>query len=182
MITRNYWTYDPAVIGKKTFVDPRIAIARHIGWEKYTGVDTTWPSPEPDNFNAAVFTARPVGCDFIRDQVIYYDEYRVGWMTVMLVLDNQTEDYAQWLVDINPMAHWQYPKPAPVRPRRNFLRLRGEVDPTKEMTLNERLYTMGYFETFERKYCANTTIVSSRVGLPRGNLMDFIQEDEVAAS
>lgn len=181
-MSKTYWTYSPEYSGNKTFVDPRIAIARLIGWEKYTGPDTVWPTPEPDNFNAAIFTLRPCECKFIKDQVIYYDSYRAGWMTVMLVLEDQIQDYAQWLNDQKPLAHWNYSKSAPLRPRKNFLRLRGEVDPTKDMTLNERLYTMGYFEIFERKYCENTTIVSSRLGLPRGNLKDLIQEESSFAT
>lgn len=176
MTAKANWTYSPDLDRAITFIDPRIAVARHIGWEKYTGPDTVWFPPEPDNYNFAIFAAKPIECKFISHQVIYYDNHRQGWFTLMLVDKQQEPDYFAWLKTQTILAHWYHPTAPEPRPRRNLLRLRGVGDPTKDVTLNERLYTMNYFEKFASKYSAATTIVSSRVGLPRDNLYDLIED------
>tara|TARA_R110000822_G_scaffold178429_1_gene318380 strand:+ start:97 stop:462 length:366 start_codon:yes stop_codon:yes gene_type:complete len=102
----SYWTYTKSQ--RHEYPDPRIAIARHIGWQKYTGDETSFSVPEPDNYNRAVFTDTAVECPFIENQVIYKDSVRNGWVCVMLVADEQTGEYTAWQERLAPRAHWHH--------------------------------------------------------------------------
>jgi hypothetical protein len=104
----SYWTYSQNV--NQHLPDPRIRIARHIGWQKNTGDDTSYSVPEPDNYNRAVITDTAVECPFIENQVIYKDSVRNGWICVMLVAEEQSGEYTAWLKRLAPKAHWHHYK------------------------------------------------------------------------
>jgi hypothetical protein len=105
---QSYWTYEKTT--RKEFTDPRIPIAKHIGWIKYSGDETTFTIPEPDNYNRAVFTDTAVECPFVENQVIYKDSVKNGWVCVMLVADEQAGEYTAWLERLAPRAHWHHTK------------------------------------------------------------------------
>lgn len=180
MNTRTFWQYSPEFTGSYALLDPRIPIAKHIGWEKYTGPDTVWSVPEPDNYNAAAVFHEPRCCDLARDQVIYKNTQLDLWFTVAVIPEEQIPDFNRWIILNQPLAWWKYRRAAPIRKRRAILQQRGLGDPTKEMTLNERLYTMNYFENLQSKYALTDDIIVSRVGLPRGNLTSLIQDESSA--
>jgi len=113
-----YWTYTGSK-PKREYTDPRIPIARQIGWQKVTG-ETAYTIPEPDNYNRAVVTDKPVECVAIEDQVIYQDLNRNHWVTVLLVPEEQQAEYDSWLMRIKPLAHWQHTKPPRVRKQRSL--------------------------------------------------------------
>jgi len=109
------WTM--RVNSRKPFIDPRLPIARQIGWVRPAGDVTTFSVPEPDNFNRAVFTAKPVECKFVREQVIYYDHVRRGWFNVAYLEPEQHSEYALWLDTLPWLASWQHDEPHVLRDR-----------------------------------------------------------------
>lgn len=114
-----YWTYAGSK-PKREYTDPRIPIARQIAWQKWQG-DTSYTIPEPDNYNRAVITDKPVECVAIENQVIYKDVSKNHWVTVLLVEDDQQAEYDSWLARLQPTAHWQHTKPPKVRKQRSIL-------------------------------------------------------------
>ena len=114
----SYWTYTKSQ--RHEYPDPRIAIARHIGWQKYTGDDTAFSVPEPDNYNRAVFTEAITECTFVEDQVIYKDSVRNGWVCVMLVADEQQSEYTAWQERLQPVAYWQHTKAPKLKKTRSM--------------------------------------------------------------
>ena len=177
MNTRTFWQYSPEFTGSYQLLDPRLPIARHIGWEKYTGPDTAWTVPEPDNYNAAAVFKQARCCDLAQDQVIYKNIHLDLWFTVVLIPEAQIPDFNRWIILNQPLAWWKYRRAAPVRPRKTILQQRGQGDGRKELSLNERLYTMNYFEKLGIKYALTDDIIASRVGLPRGDLTSLIQDE-----
>lgn len=114
-----FWSY----LGhkpKRDYIDPRIIIARQIGWQKQAG-DTAFSVPEPDNYNRAVLTDLPVECLSIEDQVIYKDKSKDCWITVLYVPEEQHEVYDQWLAKLKPQAYWQHTKPPKLKNKRSIL-------------------------------------------------------------
>ena len=113
-----YWTYSPAFEGKQNFADPRIAIAKHLGWQKYSNACTEYATPEPDNYNRAIWSLLPVDCRITEDQVVYRDVARDAWITVMLIQQEDIETYENWKTIHDPLAFWQHNSPPPVKTRR----------------------------------------------------------------
>ena len=114
-----FWSY----LGqrpRRDYIDPRIAIARQIGWQKLAG-DTAYSVPEPDNYNRAVLTDHPVECLAIEDQVIYKDKNKDAWITVLYVPEEQHEVYDLWLAELKPEAYWQHTKPPKLKKQRSIL-------------------------------------------------------------
>jgi hypothetical protein len=173
-----FWTYSPELKDKHDFPDPRIPIARHIAWTKTTNPDTEFFTPEPDNYNRAIFTEKITECTLVEDQVIYYDKVRQGWLTIMYVPDEQIQEIDAWITQSNKLAVWCHLKPPRIKPRRNLLWARGNIrDDTQ--TDNERLYTMGYYENLKVKYFSDdTTYVDSLLGEARATLKNFVPEEQ----
>ena len=113
-----FWNYTK-VKPKRDYIDPRIIVARHIGWQKLFGDQTYYSVPEPDNYNRAVLTIKPVECKFIEDQVIYKDANKGGWITLMYVPDEQLGEYDAWLNRTDNLAYWQHIKAPVMRYRKD---------------------------------------------------------------
>lgn len=111
--TKKSWTL--RVNPRKPFIDPRLPISRQIGWQRTAGDVTHYSVPEPDNYNRAIFSSKPVECPAIKDQVIYYDETRRGWFNVACVNEQELEAYNKWLETIDFTAYWQHDDAAAVR-------------------------------------------------------------------
>lgn len=112
------WVYN-GITPKLDYSDPRIIIAKHIGWQKYAGSDTIYSIPEPDNYNRAVFTEKPVECKLVEDQVVYKERVKNGWMCVLLVSDAEEQAYNTWLEQLKPLAHWFHNHPARIRNKKS---------------------------------------------------------------
>jgi hypothetical protein len=112
-----FWTYlkDKP---KRDYIDPRILIARQIGWQKLAGNETPFSVPEPDNYNRAVLTDKPVECRAVENQVIYKDANKQGWVTVLYVTEDELQAYNRWLATVNPRAHWQHTRPPRLKEHR----------------------------------------------------------------
>jgi len=173
-----YWTYSYEFKGKKDFIDPRIAIARHIGWKKSTCDVTDYPTPEPDNYNRAIFTRKLWECPLVEDQVVYYDQNKQGWMTVLYVPQEDIIAVDRWIQNLPTIAVWRHLKPPKIKQQRGMLWVRDNIS-DNNMTDNERLYTMGYFDELKVKYFSDDTeYVDSLLGTARAILKDPWPEAE----
>lgn len=114
------WTYQ-AHRPKRDYIDPRLPVARHIGWTKMFGPDTEFSVPEPDNYNRAILNKKPVECLFVEDQVIYKDVSKDMWITLMYVPEEQLYQYDEWLWQLRPEAYWQHTNAPKIRYRRESL-------------------------------------------------------------
>lgn len=172
------WDVIPNFKPKHDFIDPRILVARHIGWKKTTSEYTDYSTPEPENYNRAIFTTRPMECPVIEDQVIYYDSVRLGWITLMYVPDHKLKLVDTWICNCDKLAVWHHSKPPKVKPERTLLWTRGNMN-DKNLSDNERLYTMGYFAEFKVKYFSDdATYVDSLLGPARAVLDNFVPEEQ----
>lgn len=170
------WYYSPEYPGVKTLPDPRVPIARLLQWNRSSTGDTLYTTPEPDNYNRAVFNRRPIECKFIEDQVIYRSDVHRGWFTVLWVQPEQMQEFDAWAGE-NCLALWRHGKPAAIKTQRKLL-ARNEY--YKDLSTNERLLTMGYYKNLAVKYFeGDTDIVKSLIGEPRGNLQDLINDDQM---
>jgi len=161
----------------KTFDDPRIAIARHIGWIKSTSPDTEFSLPEPDHYNYAGLSAKPIDCPFLTNQVFYQDRKTKQWWSVYYFTEEQNEEFLAWADPINFNLCWTPYRPTRMRTRRGLLRTRTKISDTNQ-TDNERLYTMGYYENFKVKYFNNdATYVDSLLGPARAVLKNPVPEE-----
>lgn len=113
------WTYAGSK-PRREYTDPRIPIAKQVGWTKVLG-ETAFTIPEPDNYNRAVITEHPVECVGIEDQVIYRDLNKDHWVCVLYVPEDQLGEYDSWLKRLKPIAHWQHTKAPKLRKSRSLM-------------------------------------------------------------
>jgi hypothetical protein len=113
------WTYAGSK-PRREYTDPRIPIAKQVGWTKVLG-ETAFTIPEPDNYNRAVITEYPVECVGIEDQVIYRDLNKDHWVCVLYVPEDQLGEYDSWLKRLKPIAHWQHTKAPKLRKSRSLM-------------------------------------------------------------
>jgi hypothetical protein len=145
-------------------------LAKWLGWKKSNYADTEYRTPEPDNYNRAVFAKTIIDCTIIKDQVIFYDKVGQGWITLMYVLDSQFTEVDSWIEQCRPQAHWVHLRAPKIKPSRGMLWTRNNISDNMQ-TDNERLYTMGYFDEFKIKYFSDdTTYVDSLLGEARAIL------------
>lgn len=151
--------------------DPRFPIAKHIGWSRPGGYETDYHVPEPDNYSRAVMARHRVECKFIEDHVFYRDLERQAWWTVFYVPPSMNKEFDLWLDQQDYIIRWYQNKPAAQRQRKGFLYARLN---STEITDNERLYTMGYYNKFAEKHLKDDdSVLLDRLGQARKQLLDF---------
>ena len=173
-----YWTYGPEFAKRHYLTDPRVALARHIGWKKFHYDITEYRTPEPDNYNRAILSRHPQDCKIVKDQVFYSDKDYKGWITLLYVPDEQITAVDAWIEQCQPWAHWVHLRSPRPKQRRGMLWTRGNLNENNQ-TDNERLYTMGYFDTFKVKYFSDDPeYVDSLLGEARASLKNLQPEVE----
>ena len=171
-----YWTYAPDYPNKIELIDPRQPVARQIGWIKTVVADTEYSTPEPDNYNRAVFAERPYDCKLVKDQVIYFDVKQKGWLTVMYATDDTANEVDAWIKSIKPWADWRHLRAHRIKPRRHLLWSKSNIS-YHTQTDNERLYTMGYFDKLKTKYFSDdVAYIDSLLGEVRPQLKNYQPE------
>jgi hypothetical protein len=115
-----FWEYNMPK-PRRDFSDPRLPVARHIGWQKLFGAETMYCTPEPDNYNRAIMTKKPIECVFVEDQVIYKDLNKDMWITLMYIPDDQQGEYETWINRLQPCAHWQHTNAPRIRLRKDSM-------------------------------------------------------------
>jgi hypothetical protein len=159
---RNKW----AMPRHRPIKDPRIAIAEHIGWVRPIRDDTDFHIPEPDNFNYAVLDYQPRPCPHIINQVFYKDMQTNLWWTVYLVMFQDEKDFFAWADPIEFVQCWSNSRSSKLRKRKPLLYVKKGAS---EQSLQERLYTMGYYDDLSKK-CQDPATVSSVLGTPRDQI------------
>jgi hypothetical protein len=148
----------------KSFEDPRVAISKHIGWMKPHSPDTEFHTPEPDNFNYALFGSMPLECIAIEDSVIYKDAKLGGWWSVYYVPTDKVTEFLLWAERQTVDIYWHHTRSPKKRPKRTLLWTK-KAQP--EMTFNERLYTSGYYKQLQTTFNID---MESTLGEPRPNM------------
>jgi hypothetical protein len=168
------WTYSKGYDGNENLLDPRSLIARQISWQRPSGNITDFTVPEPENYNRAVYTPQPVEFDWIKYQVIYKYMNRNAWITACYLTAEECVKFDAW-AQANDITYWRHHKARPFRESRPLL-YRGATK--AEISLDERLLTMGYYENFVVKYFSdNAQLVHSRLGTPRECLPDLLNDE-----
>lgn len=157
--------HNPHNIPIPAYKDPRIPIARHIDWIKTYTIESTFTSPEPDNYNRAVYALTPIECKFIKDQVFYRDLTKHNtWWTVYYVPQDQLENFDSWIKTQNYQLFWLMEKTVKLRSPMHLLYARKNSD----ITDNERLFQMGYYAKLGSKYFSeDDTMLLERLGPAR---------------
>jgi hypothetical protein len=112
-IKYHHWTQ--RVTGHQRMLhDPRVAIADHIGWQKPYLDFTEWRGLEPDNYNCAVLSDKPIDIPFLDEAVVY--KYNRQWCTIFR-LDHVEEEQAviEYLMDKDYQAIWRNPRATDLR-------------------------------------------------------------------
>jgi len=104
---------------RREYVDPRIPVAKQLAWTKLPG-DTPYTVPEPDNYNRAIMTDKPVECLLVEDQVIYKNTNKNTWVTLMYVPDEQLAEYDLWLNRQSVRAYWQHTRAPKIKKQRSY--------------------------------------------------------------
>jgi len=173
-----YWTYGPEYAHYRELNDPRLALAKWLGWKKTNYADTEYCTPEPDNYNRAILASTAIDCTIIEDQVIFYDKQAQAWITLMYVPDEQINAVDSWIEQCKPQAWWIHLRAPKIKPQRGMLWVRGNINEHNQ-TDNERLYTMGYFDEFKVKYFSDDPeYVDSLLGEARASLKNLQPEVE----
>lgn len=160
-----------------TITDPRIAVARQIGWIKSSTAETEYSIPEPDHYNYAGLADRPWDCPYITNQVFYQDKKSQLWWSLYYVPHEQVKQFVAWADPIEFIQRWTPFRNSKMRNRRGLLYVKGKVADHNQ-TDNERLYTMGYYENLKSKYFDDdATIVDSLLGHARASLKDYVPEE-----
>ena len=169
-----YWKYRQEE--SFSLFDPRTHISRHIAWQR-TGEETHWTGVEPDNYNYAIFDNKPHDIKFIKDQCWYKvnEVFRTnkiqGWVSAY-VIDTKEDIFLfnRELLIIQPQAVWRYDKSQPLRPKRTQLQRERTSGKRADynLTTEERLYQMGYYEKLETKYFDDEIKFKVNLGTLRG--------------
>jgi hypothetical protein len=161
-----------AVKGQRT-VDPRMPIAKHIGWTApfNKNSDSEWRVPEPNNYNQAVLADKPLDCPVVANAVYY--KTPDGWWSVYYVIEDDIETFREWIKTQSIQVYWFNNKPPALRNERKLLHHKKNGD----ITDNERLFGMGYYSTLANKYFSdNDTMLLERLGSARAEALEVLYE------
>lgn len=172
--------HNPGQVSESLQKDPRIAVAMHMEWQRQQGREILFANPQPDNFNRALLATRPIECKFIADNVFYKELTTNNWWSLYYVpwndtfdpdVVNKVKEFDTWMNQQDYLLAWRNHRPVAMRPNRELLYVRKGG----EMTVNERLWTMGYYTKLHDKYFSdNSKMLESRLGLARAELNDLI--------
>jgi len=175
----NYWQYIDTKLEKLS--DPRLPIVKHINWTLPTG-PSTYTGAEPDNYNLAIYDSKPHDFKFIEHQCFYFVNKTVnrkkyhGWMSMYVAEERlQTILFNREIIKIQPQAFWKYPKAKLIREKKPLLVRENSYSNRVNLTTEERLYQMGYYEKLKNKYFDDEKLLKV-VGEPRGFVLDYQPE------
>ena len=153
--------------------DPRVAIARQIGWIKTTSPVTEYTTPEPNNYNRSICDIKSRICSFIEDQVYYFDASRRVWFTVYYVPEEQIAEFDLWMLSLPVLAYWRHSSASKLRPQRRLLWAKGSSG-ERTLTDNERLFTLGYYDELRsRHFTTDDSYLNYALGKRRSILDNF---------
>ena len=138
----------------RTFADPRVAVARHIAWTKPIGPETDYSLPEPDHYNYGGLSKEPVDCPVITNQIFYQDRISNNWWSLYYVPEQLNDEFLVWGEHIPFEICWTPNRSTRMRSRRTLLAPQGK---SLELTINERLHTMGYYNNLQTEFNIDIT-------------------------
>jgi len=170
---KGIFTWRIARSNQQDLPDPRIRIAQHLNWTRVSTTETTFSVPEPDSYNRAFRSALPVECKFIKDNVFYRDLQTDNWWNVYYVPEDKIKEFDIWQ-QLQPWdVAWRHNRVPVLRQRRHLLWVRNNLP---DLSLNERLFTMGYYSDLSKKYFAeDDTFLLNRVGTARDTIYDLLE-------
>lgn len=181
-INSTYWQYIDQ--NCPTIVDPRVQITRQMDWLK-PDKETHWTGVEPDNYNYAIFDNQAHDIKFIENQcwykidTIFIRKKIQGWISVYII-DNKEDVFLfnREILRLQPRAVWRYDKAHSIRPKKTLLRRERQRGKGCEsnLTTEERLYQMGYYEKLVTKYYDDEALFKV-MGSPRGIVQIPIPEE-----
>lgn len=153
---KNAWKFSEGYEPNTQFIDPRLAVVKHTGWQAQTKNGKTSNSlPEPDNYNFAIFTAQPHDILDVKYQCWYRDRKRGGWFNLYVIQNvEQANAIHKWLQNNTWMAYWEWAVSPKIRTKmpkiesdnkRMFRRVKTEY------TFDEVLYVQGYYDKLLEK-------------------------------
>jgi len=148
---KNAWTFASGYEPKYQFIDPRLAVVKHMAWTVHMKYGKTMNSlPEPDNYNFVTFTDKPQDIPDIKYQCWYRDKMRGGWFNLYILQNvEQANAIHRWLQNNAWMAYWDWPQSPAIRTKmpqiendnkRMFRKIKSEY------TFDEMLYVQGYYD------------------------------------
>lgn len=147
------WQYLPGYTRTFALPDPRVAVSRHINWDK-TYINnypnhTVWRTPEPDNYNFAVWHKRKHFLPDIEYQCWYRDKLGGGWMSLYVIPVEQQRIFVDYFTSNQVWATWQCTKPVSMRTRISniSLTLNKSWGKNAPRTEDERYYDMGFYDS-----------------------------------
>ena len=87
----------------------------------------------------------------------------------------QTILFNREIIKIQPQAFWKYPKAKLIREKKPLLVRENSYSNRVNLTTEERLYQMGYYEKLKNKYFDDEKLLKV-VGEPRGFVLDYQPE------
>lgn len=158
----NNWNFKPGYQGERIEFDPRVPVARHIGWRRPSqfGQPTTWSLPEPDNYNTAIYDKRIHEFPFIEEMVAY--RHLDGWISIYLCNYSVRMDWIRQVIrEIKPWATW-YGKGVAMRKPITCLTVDNRIN-RADFTDEERFNELGFWDTLKMK-TDDPRIIDSRIG------------------
>lgn len=165
-MSKGNFTWHPSMgdLSREDLPDPRYPVAQHIGWHRAIKGITEFHTPEPDNFNRAIMAQLPIESHIIKDNVFYRDLLRDRWWSLYYVPADKVVEFDTWLYQQPYELIWRHSKAPVVRPRKPLLFSRINYP---EMTLNERLHTLGYYDKFKIQLLPDDEYWQQRLGPAR---------------
>ncbi len=154
---------------KTTFIDPRLPIVKHTAWVQDIHQGKTFnKTPEPDNYNFAIFAAGPHEIPDIVYQCWYRDRMRGGWFSLCVLRSPEETHIAHTWLQNNPWyAYWVYTSAPAIRQSMSMIAQQTYKKNTKlEPTTDERLYQLGFYEGLLAKGLDEINL-QRMVGTPR---------------
>ena len=151
------WQYLPGYTRTFALPDPRVAVSRHINWDKANINNypnhTLWHTPEPDNYTHAVWHQKPHELPDIEHQCWYRDRAGGGWMSLYIIPVAQQQIFVDYFTANQVWASWVYHKPVPMRTRISNINydLNRSWGKNAPRTDDERFFDMGFYDNLVAK-------------------------------
>lgn len=161
-------SYEPSTV----FIDPRLPVVKHISWISNTHEGRTFnKTPEPDNYNFAIFAARPHEIQGIDYQCWYRDRLRGGWFSLSVLRNPEETHLAHtWLQTNDWYAYWVYTYAPKIRPVMSSIDRQTYRKNTKlEPVLDEILFQQGFYDTLVKRGLDEMSL-QRLTGTPRSEL------------
>jgi len=99
-----------------------------------------------------------------------------GWISLYVAEERlQTILFNREIIRLQPQAFWKYPKAKLIRKKKTIFDRENSYSNRSNLTTEERLYQMGYFEKLKNKYFDDERFLKV-VGEPRGFVQDYQPE------